>query len=151
MLTMREMAKRWGAGSGSKILFSSLYPGCIAETGLFRNHVPVFRQLFPVFQKYVTKGYVSEEEAGRRLAQVRGGAVLWRPRHPARGGPAAAVFTPGARPPRLVAARRGAHRAHASARVHTHARSRSRTAGGVGPQHGQVWRVLVVEQQHGRV
>jgi hypothetical protein len=61
------MNKRWGGG---KILFSSLYPGCIAETGLFRNHVPLFRTLFPAFQKYVTKGYVSEEEAGRRLASV---------------------------------------------------------------------------------
>lgn len=67
MLTMREMNRRWGGG---KILFSSLYPGCIAETGLFRNHVPLFRTLFPAFQKYVTKGYVSEEEAGRRLASV---------------------------------------------------------------------------------
>jgi len=28
------------------------------------------RTLFPLFQKYVTKGYVSEEEAGKRLAQV---------------------------------------------------------------------------------
>ncbi len=53
------------------ITFASLYPGCIAETGLFRNHVPLFRSLFPVFQKYVTKGYVSEEDAGKRLAQVR--------------------------------------------------------------------------------
>uniref|UniRef100_A0A383V7Z2 NADPH-protochlorophyllide oxidoreductase n=1 Tax=Tetradesmus obliquus TaxID=3088 RepID=A0A383V7Z2_TETOB len=67
MLTMREMNKRFGGG---KVLFSSLYPGCIAETGLFRNHVPLFKSLFPVFQKYVTKGYVSEEEAGKRLAQV---------------------------------------------------------------------------------
>jgi len=67
MLTMREMNRRWGGG---KVLFSSLYPGCIAETGLFRNHVPLFRTLFPAFQKYVTKGYVSEEEAGRRLASV---------------------------------------------------------------------------------
>lgn len=54
------------------ITFASLYPGCIAETGLFRNHVPLFRSLFPLFQKYVTKGYVSEEDAGKRLAQVRG-------------------------------------------------------------------------------
>lgn len=67
MLTMRELNRRYGGG---KVLFSSLYPGCIAETGLFRNHVGLFRTLFPVFQKYVTKGYVSEEEAGRRLAQV---------------------------------------------------------------------------------
>ena len=51
-------------------MFSSLYPGCIAETGLFRNHYRLFRTLFPPFQKYITKGYVSEEESGRRLAQV---------------------------------------------------------------------------------
>lgn len=70
MLTMRELNRRYGGG---KVLFSSLYPGCIAETGLFRNHVSLFRTLFPVFQKYVTKGYVSEEEAGKRLAQVRSG------------------------------------------------------------------------------
>lgn len=85
MLTMREFNRRFGGG---KVLFSSLYPGCIAETGLFRNHVPLFRQLFPAFQKYVTKGYVSEEEAGRRLAQVRG--RVGRARRVARGGQPAA-------------------------------------------------------------
>ena len=68
MLTMREFTKRYN--NSGKVKFASLYPGCIAETGLFRNHVSLFRTLFPVFQKYVTKGYVSEEEAGRRLAQV---------------------------------------------------------------------------------
>jgi len=26
--------------------------------------------LFPPFQKYITKGFVSEEDAGKRLAQV---------------------------------------------------------------------------------
>lgn len=50
---------------------SALLAGCIAETGLFRNHIGLFRTLFPPFQKFVTKGYVSEAEAGRRLAQVR--------------------------------------------------------------------------------
>ena len=30
----------------------------------------LFRTLFPPFQKYITKGYVSEVEAGKRLAQV---------------------------------------------------------------------------------
>ncbi|GAB4849530.1 Protochlorophyllide reductase, chloroplastic [Ancistrocladus abbreviatus] len=50
--------------------FASLYPGCIATTGLFREHIPLFRLLFPPFQKYITKGFVSEEEAGKRLAQV---------------------------------------------------------------------------------
>ena len=49
---------------------SPVRAGCIAETGLFRNHVGLFRTLFPPFQKYITKGYVSEVEAGQRLAQV---------------------------------------------------------------------------------
>lgn len=68
MLTVRELHRRLHDSTG--ITFSSLYPGCIAETGLFRNHVSLFRTLFPPFQKYITKGYVSEDEAGRRLAQV---------------------------------------------------------------------------------
>ncbi|KAG5233389.1 Protochlorophyllide reductase family protein [Salix suchowensis] len=63
-----KTAKRYHEETG--ITFASLYPGCIAETGLFRNHIPLFRTLFPPFQKYITKGYVSEEEAGKRLAQV---------------------------------------------------------------------------------
>ncbi|MFS7889494.1 putative oxidoreductase [Helianthus anomalus] len=68
MLTMQEFHRRYHDETG--ITFSSLYPGCIATTGLFREHVPLFRILFPPFQKYITKGYVSEEEAGKRLAQV---------------------------------------------------------------------------------
>lgn len=68
MLTMQEFHRRYHEETG--IAFASLYPGCIAETGLFREHIPLFRLLFPPFQKYITKGYVSEEEAGKRLAQV---------------------------------------------------------------------------------
>lgn len=68
MLTMQEFHRRFHEETG--IAFASLYPGCIAETGLFRNHIPLFRALFPSFQKYITKGYVSEAEAGKRLAQV---------------------------------------------------------------------------------
>ncbi|CAK9159551.1 unnamed protein product [Ilex paraguariensis] len=68
MLTMQEFHRRYHEETG--ITFASLYPGCIAETGLFREHIPLFRLLFPAFQKYITRGYVSEEEAGKRLAQV---------------------------------------------------------------------------------
>ncbi|OMP07874.1 Short-chain dehydrogenase/reductase SDR [Corchorus olitorius] len=68
MLTMQEFHRRYNEETG--ITFASLYPGCIATTGLFREHIPLFRLLFPPFQKYITKGYVSEEEAGSRLAQV---------------------------------------------------------------------------------
>uniref|UniRef100_A0A7N0REE7 Uncharacterized protein n=1 Tax=Kalanchoe fedtschenkoi TaxID=63787 RepID=A0A7N0REE7_KALFE len=39
----------------------------LATTGLFREHIPPFRTLF---QKYITKGFVSEDEAGKRLTQV---------------------------------------------------------------------------------
>lgn len=68
MLTVREFHRRYHDSTG--VTFSSLYPGCIADTGLFRNHVKLFRTLFPPFQKYITKGYVSQEDAGKRLAQV---------------------------------------------------------------------------------
>ncbi|KAI3928083.1 hypothetical protein MKW98_023684 [Papaver atlanticum] len=68
MLTMQEFHRRYHEETG--ITFASLYPGCIATTGLFREHIPLFRTLFPPFQKYITKGFVSEEESGKRLAQV---------------------------------------------------------------------------------
>ncbi|KAH9303376.1 hypothetical protein KI387_014959, partial [Taxus chinensis] len=68
MLTMQEFHRRYHEETG--ITFASLYPGCIATTGLFREHIPLFRILFPPFQKYITKGFVSEEEAGKRLAKV---------------------------------------------------------------------------------
>ncbi|CAG9461854.1 unnamed protein product [Pedinophyceae sp. YPF-701] len=67
MLTMREFDRRY---RDTGITFASLYPGCIADSGLFRNHVKLFRELFPKFQKNITKGYVSQEEAGRRLSLV---------------------------------------------------------------------------------
>ncbi|KAG5032834.1 hypothetical protein AAZX31_06G229500 [Glycine max] len=68
MLTMQEFHRRYHDETG--ITFASLYPGCIATTGLFREHIPLFRLLFPPFQKYITKGFVSEDESGKRLAQV---------------------------------------------------------------------------------
>ncbi|KAL5994525.1 Protochlorophyllide reductase, chloroplastic [Asimina triloba] len=68
MLVMQEFHRRYHEDTG--ITFASLYPGCIATTGLFREHIPLFRLLFPPFQKYITKGFVSEEESGKRLAQV---------------------------------------------------------------------------------
>ena len=68
MMTVSELHRRYHGITG--ITFSSLYPGCIAETALFREKRQWFRKLFPVFMKYVTGGYVSQEEAGERLAQV---------------------------------------------------------------------------------
>lgn len=68
MMTVTELHKRYHASTG--ITFSSLYPGCIATTQLFREKRQWFRTIFPLFMKYVTGGFVSEEEAGQRLAQV---------------------------------------------------------------------------------
>ncbi|EKU22671.1 light-dependent NADPH:protochlorophyllide oxidoreductase [Nannochloropsis gaditana CCMP526] len=72
MMTVNELHKRYHDATG--ITFSSMYPGCIAETALFREKRQWFRTLFPLFMKYVTGGYVSENEAGERLAQT-----VWDP------------------------------------------------------------------------
>ncbi|MGB7440339.1 MAG: protochlorophyllide reductase [Coleofasciculaceae cyanobacterium] len=68
VLTMRELHRRYHDSTG--IVFSSLYPGCVAETPLFRNHYPLFQKLFPLFQKHITGGYVSQDLSGERVAAV---------------------------------------------------------------------------------
>lgn len=68
MMTVNELHKRYHESTG--VVFSSMYPGCIAESQLFREKRVWFQKLFPLFMKYVTGGYVSENEAGDRLAQV---------------------------------------------------------------------------------
>lgn len=68
VLTMRELHRRYHDATG--ITFSSLYPGCVADTPLFRNHYSLFRTIFPWFQKNITGGYVSQELAGERVAAV---------------------------------------------------------------------------------
>ncbi len=68
VLTMRELHRRYHEATG--IVFSSLYPGCVADTPLFRNHYPLFQKIFPWFQKNITGGYVSQELAGERVADV---------------------------------------------------------------------------------
>jgi protochlorophyllide reductase len=68
VLTMLELHRRYHTNTG--IVFSSLYPGCVADTPLFRNHFPLFRTIFPWFQKNITGGYVSQELAGERVAAV---------------------------------------------------------------------------------
>ncbi len=67
MVTIQELHRRF---KDSPILFSSLYPGCVANTKLFRNTPKIFQWLFPWFQKLITGGFVSEALAGRRVAQV---------------------------------------------------------------------------------
>lgn len=72
MMTANELHSRYHEATG--ITFNTMYPGCIAETPLFREKRQWFRTLFPVFMKYVTGGYVSEKEAGDRLGQT-----VWDP------------------------------------------------------------------------
>ena len=68
VMTMLELHRRYHEATG--ITFSSLYPGCVADTPLFRNHYSLFRTIFPWFQKNVTGGYVTQELAGERVAAV---------------------------------------------------------------------------------
>jgi protochlorophyllide reductase len=68
MMTSRELHRRYHDTTG--IVFNTLYPGCVADTPLFRNSYPLFQKIFPWFQKNITKGYVSQELAGERVAQV---------------------------------------------------------------------------------
>ena len=68
MLTMMEMHRRYHDETG--IIFNALYPGCVAESDLFRDAPKLFQVIFPFFQKNITGGYVSEEESGKRVAQV---------------------------------------------------------------------------------
>ena len=67
MVTVQELSKRYPK---EKIIVNSLYPGCVANTNLFRDTPWLFRLLFPIFQKFITKGYVSQRLAGERVAQV---------------------------------------------------------------------------------
>ncbi|QHL91845.1 protochlorophyllide reductase [Sphingomonas changnyeongensis] len=68
MIMSREFHRRHHAETG--IVFSTLYPGCVADTPLFRHAPPAFRSIFPWFQKNVTGGYVAQPLAGERVADV---------------------------------------------------------------------------------
>ncbi len=68
MMTSRELHRRYHDSTG--IVFNTLYPGCVADTPLFRNSYPLFQKIFPWFQKNITGGYVSQELSGERVAQV---------------------------------------------------------------------------------
>ena len=68
MITTQELHRRLHAETG--ITFSSLYPGCVADTPLFRNTPRAFQVIFPWFQKNITGGYVTQALAGERVAQV---------------------------------------------------------------------------------
>ncbi len=68
MIMSRELHRRHHEATG--IVFSTLYPGCVADTPLFRHTPRAFQVIFPRFQKYITKGYVTQELAGERVAMV---------------------------------------------------------------------------------
>ena len=68
MIISREFHRRYHGETG--IVFATLYPGCVADTALFRDTQPVFQRVFPWFQKNITKGYVTQALAGDRVAQV---------------------------------------------------------------------------------
>jgi protochlorophyllide reductase len=68
MITTQELHRRLHESTG--IVFSSLYPGCVADTPLFRNTPRFFQKVFPWFQKNITGGYVTQSLAGERVAQV---------------------------------------------------------------------------------
>lgn len=68
MMLANSLHDRYHRATG--ISFCSIYPGCIAESPLFREKRPWFRKYFPVFMKYITGGFVSEPEAGLRLFQA---------------------------------------------------------------------------------
>jgi protochlorophyllide reductase len=71
MITSRELHRRHHERTG--IVFNTLYPGCVADTPLFRNTPRAFQVIFPWFQKNITKGYVTQELSGERVADVVAG------------------------------------------------------------------------------
>ncbi|XVF66853.1 hypothetical protein PTKIN_Ptkin10aG0071800 [Pterospermum kingtungense] len=76
MLTMQEFHRRYHEETG--ITFASLYPGCIATTGLFGEHIPPFRLLFPPFQKYITNNSDSfENQLSKEASDEDKARKLW--------------------------------------------------------------------------
>eukprot|EP00293_Proteomonas_sulcata_P015731 CAMPEP_0184291588 /NCGR_PEP_ID=MMETSP1049-20130417/3566_1 /TAXON_ID=77928 /ORGANISM="Proteomonas sulcata, Strain CCMP704" /LENGTH=603 /DNA_ID=CAMNT_0026599073 /DNA_START=30 /DNA_END=1841 /DNA_ORIENTATION=+ len=65
-IVMREMNKRYGKTRG--VTINAMFPGCIAESPLFRQKRGWFRWLFPKFQKSITKQFVPMDIAGSRVA-----------------------------------------------------------------------------------
>ena len=54
MVTVQELSKRYPA---DKIIVNSLYPFCVADKKIFRDTPWLFRFLFPIFQKFITKKF----------------------------------------------------------------------------------------------
>ncbi len=71
MIVGREFHRRHHARTG--IVFNTLYPGCVADSALFRSTPRAFQVIFPWFQKNITKGYVTQALSGERVAEVVAG------------------------------------------------------------------------------
>lgn len=65
ILTMTELHRRFAADG---VISSAVFPGCVAESGLFREKRGWFRWFFPQFQRLVTRQFVDVDEAGRRVS-----------------------------------------------------------------------------------
>jgi len=73
MMTVLELHRRLHDETG--ITFNSMYPGCIAMTSLFREKREWFRYFFfPTLMKAIGS-YVTQGEAGERLASVIDGEI----------------------------------------------------------------------------
>ena len=64
MVTVQELSK-----VSCRRLCKFSISGCVADTKLFRDTPWLFRFLFTIFQKFITKGYVSQRLAGERVAK----------------------------------------------------------------------------------
>lgn len=68
MMLTNMMHDRYHRQTG--IAFSSMYPGVMADSDLYREKDAYFREHFPILVKSMADTYISEEDAGRRLFQV---------------------------------------------------------------------------------
>lgn len=53
MIISRELHRRYHEKTG--VIFGTVYPGCVADTALFRDTPRAFQVIFPWFQKNITR------------------------------------------------------------------------------------------------
>ncbi len=70
MIMSRELHRRFHESTG--IVFNTLYPGCVADTPLFRYAPAAFRTIFPWFQKH-HQGLCQPAAIGRACRASGGG------------------------------------------------------------------------------
>mmetsp|Transcript_88714 Transcript_88714/g.153522 ORF Transcript_88714/g.153522 Transcript_88714/m.153522 type:complete len:561 (+) Transcript_88714:58-1740(+) len=68
MMLTNMLHERYHRQTG--IAFSSMYPGVMADSELYREKEPYFRKSFPLLVKALGDSYISQEDAGTRLFQV---------------------------------------------------------------------------------